>query len=144
MSKLLVIMRHGHAEMADEDFDRRLSARGRQAAAAVGKQLAALGVAPDLVLASSALRATITAEEVCRELSNTRLETRRNLYLASAEETLSSLQALDNSLQCVVLVGHNPGVSELSRLLFGRPIAFAPAEYVRETVDINSWEDLGS
>lgn len=144
MSKLLVIMRHGHAEMAEEDFERPLSSQGRAAAACVGELLVKQGLSPHLVLCSSAPRAATTAEELCGQFPQSPpLVQRKDLYLASSLSTLQVLQALNDRLKTVVLVGHNPGVSELAQLLLGRPVEFSPAQYICQPLSIHHWQQLG-
>ena len=43
----------------------------------------------------------------------------RGLYAAEAEQMLDRLQRLDDQVTCVVLIGHNPGVADLTDVLVG-------------------------
>ncbi len=143
MSKRLVLMRHGHAQQAAEDYIRPLSARGREAAALAAEEFLSSGVRFDAVLSSSARRALSTAEIVCKHCRIPGPEERRDLYLAPASDCLDVLRGLPDARSCVLLVAHNPGISELARRLLGLPVSLAPAEYASESFDIPSWRQLG-
>ena len=59
----LLVLRHGKSDWDADyrgDHERPLASRGRRAAAAVGRFLAAAGPMPDRVLSSSAVRALST------------------------------------------------------------------------------------
>src|SRR5436305_7458041 len=62
----LVIVRHAEAAAGEPDELRPLTSEGRQAARALGEQLAADGVRPDAILSSPLLRARETAQELAR------------------------------------------------------------------------------
>ena len=143
MSKRLVLMRHGHAQQAAEDFIRPLSARGKEAAAQAAEQFAAAGLQLDAVLCSSAQRALHTAEIVCEHCNLPPPEERRDLYLAPASDYLDVLRGLPDQQNAVLLVAHNPGISELARRLLALPVSLAPAEYASELYEIDSWRQLG-
>jgi len=73
-----------------------------------------------LIVASHATRAQRTAELVARALGvgPKRLATDKALYLASPAAILGVVAGLDDAQSCVLLVGHNPGLTELvNRLL---------------------------
>lgn len=54
--KRLIIMRHAEADWGLNDFDRPLTKRGHEQAAAAGAWLAARGYIPEQIMSSSALR----------------------------------------------------------------------------------------
>jgi phosphohistidine phosphatase len=120
--KTILLLRHAKSSWADPalaDFDRPLSPRGRKAAAAMGRYLAASGMRPDLVLSSPAARTRATLDiisEVLPEKPPT--EYREDLYLASGAALLASLRALPESVARVMLVGHNPGLHALALDLY--------------------------
>ena len=64
MSKTLYLLRHAKAgpqAAGQRDHDRELTGRGRREAAALGSRSAADGELPELVIASTAVRAVQTA-----------------------------------------------------------------------------------
>jgi phosphohistidine phosphatase len=116
----IVIVRHAKAERPDgvADIDRPLSSRGHADAGAIGAWLARHDVRPDLVLCSPARRTRQTWHGIAvalAEAPEVRYEPR--VYDGEARELLDLLRAVDDGVTTVVLVGHNPSVSDLSDLL---------------------------
>src|SRR5438874_6391820 len=113
----LHLLRHAKARRDDagEDRERRLSRSGRDDARLVGEGLpAALGPI-DLVLCSSALRTRETAELALAGFApRPRILFDDGLYLAGPTALLKRLIALAEAAGAVLLVGHNPGLHELS------------------------------
>jgi phosphohistidine phosphatase len=115
-------MRHADARWKDaalSDVDRPLNRRGTSAAESMARRLLELELIPDLVLVSPARRTQQTAEIVARELALPARRVRReeDLYLASAPDLLAIAQGTGPRVMHLLIVAHNPGVSELVQLL---------------------------
>jgi phosphohistidine phosphatase len=113
----LILMRHGKAERHAQtggDFERALADSGRADAAVMGKMLAGLGLAPELMLVSSARRTRETGEQVAANFPNARVEHSRDLYHADPEEIVQALEDQGEAAATVMIVGHNPGMHELA------------------------------
>jgi phosphohistidine phosphatase len=121
--KHLILMRHANAGPAADDRERPLSAQGRSEALRMGRALEALatrGFRPAWALVSPARRAQETLAGVRSGLPYlTGAETDDALYLGSPDRLLSRLQRLPDETAQLLLVGHNPGLSELAQLLVG-------------------------
>jgi len=121
--KTILLMRHAKAESGvpgQRDFDRSLSARGRDDAARMGRVLAKLGSVPDAIVASPAARAKETAEAVARELAfagTIRME--RALYNAPGDIWLAALRVIPAGADSALVVAHSPGIDEAAALLCG-------------------------
>jgi phosphohistidine phosphatase len=119
----LLVLRHAKSswgEPALADHDRPLNARGERAAALVGARLAQSPQLPDLVLCSTAVRARETAARVLAALPEpppVRFE--EVLYLADPCVWIERLQRVDDTVGCVLVVGHNPGLEDLVAALLG-------------------------
>lgn len=136
-------MRHGHAEDRADDFARELSPAGRAAATRAGRALQEAGLSPERILTSAAPRALVTAELVARACGHRgAVVGDRGLYLASPEQYLAALQRLRKSTSSVLLVGHNPGLSELARELCRYTGELAPAGYVSHCFELAEWSEL--
>lgn len=124
--RTLLLMRHAKSSWRDsglDDHDRPLNGRGRRAAPFMGDVLRARGLVPELILCSTAVRAVETATEVIKASSfDGALEVRRGLYLAESSAYLDAMTELDAGLDRVLVIGHNPGISELLQLLTGEVI----------------------
>jgi phosphohistidine phosphatase len=119
-TRTLVLLRHAKADNppAVADMDRPLTSRGHADAAAAGAWLSHRGFLPDLVLCSPARRTRETWHGVALALS-TAPEVRYDelVYAASARDLLDLVAAADDDAGTVLVVGHNPGLSQLSMLL---------------------------
>ena len=122
--KHLILMRHASAGPGADDRARPLSSAGRGDALRVGRaleRLAASGFRPEWALVSPALRAQETLEAVRSALrSLAGAETEEALYLASADQLLARLRRVPEETAQLLLVGHNPGLTELMHALAGR------------------------
>lgn len=115
--KTLTLLRHAKSGWDDgalRDFDRRLNPKGQRAAVTVGRNLRAMGLAFDTVVASPAVRVVETLEHVGkgygRDLAP---EWDRRLYLATPTTILEIVHALSDAMTSVLVVGHNPGLEDL-------------------------------
>lgn len=120
--KRLLLVRHAKASKDDprlKDFDRPLHERGAEDAPEMGRRLARRGLHPGLVISSPAQRALETAKLIARELDFPWKEIRREkrIYDAEAETLLDVIREIDGGVESALLVGHNPGFTELGRLL---------------------------
>jgi phosphohistidine phosphatase len=121
----LVLLRHAKAEQAPglPDEDRPLTARGHADSAAAGSWLARRGYLPDLVLCSPARRTRQTWHGVAVALADAggaaapEVRYEHAIYAGSAEDLLALVHAVADEVTTVLLIGHNPIISELSALL---------------------------
>lgn len=120
--KRLTLIRHGHAQPpvgGQSDFVRELSERGVGEAERVAARAARQLSAPDLILASSAPRAHRTAQIAAKSWAYppTGLAVLPELYLADVPTLLAAIARRGGDAVHLAVVGHNPGLSELGRLL---------------------------
>ncbi len=121
--KTIFLLRHAKSSWDDEslpDHDRPLSARGRAAAPRIGAYMRGAGCLPDLVLCSTAKRTRLTLDAVLSELEvEPAIEFLEDLYLAAPGEMLDLLRSVPDTVEAVLLVGHNPGTGMLAGALSG-------------------------
>ncbi|TAF75753.1 MAG: hypothetical protein EAZ52_05685 [Alphaproteobacteria bacterium] len=117
MSKHVLIVRHAQALdalLGQEDHDRPLSTHGAYEAKMLATYMQNHHIAPDHILCSTATRTRATAAILEQEAALS-LDLRQNLqslYLADAAQLQQHLSVLDNNVQCLMVIAHNPGVSE--------------------------------
>jgi phosphohistidine phosphatase len=118
----LMLLRHAKAVpqggLADEN--RPLAERGRTDMPAVAAFVGAQGLVPDLVLVSSALRTRETWELLLPAFSTApvhRIEAR--LYAAPSEQIFYVVRETAPEIQSLMLIGHNPGLEDIARILTG-------------------------
>ncbi|WP_400997055.1 SixA phosphatase family protein [Agromyces sp. GXQ0307] len=122
--KTLVLVRHAKSAWGDPtlaDHDRPLNDRGRRDAPEMARRLRERGVLPDVVRASTAVRARTTAEAMAAELDlpadALRLDER--LYGAGPDTILDVVAELADETGTVMIVAHDPGLSDLAYRLSG-------------------------
>jgi phosphohistidine phosphatase len=117
--KRLLLMRHAKAVPADEgvaDFGRQLAERGERDARRMGQRLRRRAAQPDRIIASPAERALRTAQLVAAEWGYAveRIASDQRLYLAEPHEILTVIGAQHSDVTTLLIVGHNPGLTELA------------------------------
>ena len=147
----LTLMRHADARVKDHgvsDLERPLSRRGLSAAETMAQRLAELELVPDLILVSPARRTQQTAEILAKELAlpARRVLREEGLYLASAADLLRVVQGTGPRIGHLLLVAHNPGVSELMKLLVprGAGAGLAPGAFCSMSFDAPDWPGISA
>jgi phosphohistidine phosphatase len=153
--KRLILLRHAKSSWDDPslaDFDRPLSNRGRKAAPLVGAYLGRHGLVPGLVLTSSARRTVETLDLVSAGWqTKPTVRKLKSLYLAMPREMLRRVQAIGHEPDCVMLVGHNPGIADLANWLCSHGKADQRAGLARKfptgaiaaiEFDVEDWGDV--
>jgi phosphohistidine phosphatase len=148
--KQLILFRHAKSSWDDDvgDVDRTLAGRGERDAPRMGKRLKARRARPDLIVASHAARAQRTAKLVAKALGikSKELRIESALYLASPDDILGVVAAQNDSLSCMLVVGHNPGLTELvNRLLPSLALDNLPTSgAVAIDLSTKSWRDAAT
>jgi phosphohistidine phosphatase len=106
-------LRHGDAEDGSDDFDRKLTEKGRRQSVDAGAALDALGIELDVCLTSPRVRARETAEHACEYL-DVEIVIEERLQ-GGRFDPLELAAGLDD----VLLVGHEPDFSDAIAELTG-------------------------
>jgi phosphohistidine phosphatase len=115
----LFLLRHAKSSWDEPglaDHDRPLARRGRRASKAMRAHLRRRGIAPALVLCSSARRARETVELLGLHGA---LEIERGLYHADARDLCERLRQVPDDIDAAMLVGHLPALADLALFLAG-------------------------
>lgn len=132
----LSLLRHAKSSWDDpslDDHDRPLNARGRKAAALMGKFIAAEGLVPDRICSSTSLRTRQTLAILTPEWP-TQVETQfeRALYLAEPATLLAEVKRTPKDTGHLMLVGHNPGMEQFAAALMASGPSHAVAAMTRK------------
>ncbi len=101
---------------------------------------------PDVILSSTAKRARQTAELFAEELGypKDKILFTGMLYHASDDEVLSELYGLNNETDSVMVVAHNPGLTDLVNNFTKDFIYNLPTSAVAKVVfHTDKWEKIG-
>jgi phosphohistidine phosphatase len=118
--KTLHLLRHAKSSWNDpdlDDHDRPLSKRGRETARAIAAYLRRAKIAPDLVICSTAVRARQTLDPITNAIKPPKVILEREIYEVAQEKIWKHLWKLPESADCVLLIGHNPGLHDLALAL---------------------------
>lgn len=120
--KTLTLLRHAKSSWKDSslsDRERPLNGRGKRDAPVMGERLKKAGVRPSLIISSPAKRAWTTAKVVADVLGYPRefLQRDDRLYLASPRNLREILAEQDPGFNSIMLVGHNPGMTDFANQL---------------------------
>ncbi len=116
----IILLRHAHAEPSAEDqtdASRPLTESGICEAIAAADWLKAHGAQPDVLVCSSATRTQETANRIVKGLGgNQSILIDPRIYEATPATLIQVLEDHADA-DCILLVGHNPGLETLVALL---------------------------
>lgn len=143
--KYLFLLRHAKSSWANPgmgDRDRPLNDRGIRDAPNMAQRLMAGEIQPDLIVSSPAVRALTTAKYMAQALefsvNDIRLDNR--IYEASTARLMMVIQALDDRCDRIMVVGHNPGLTDLLNKIDGVRIDNVPTCGIATLAfDVESW-----
>ena len=146
--KTLYLLRHAKSSWSfDElsDQERPLNDRGRDDAPLMGQALAKRRICPDLVVSSPAVRAMSTAVLVAREMqyAHDKIVVEPGIYGADVDDLLAIIHNLPDVAGAVLLVGHNPTITETANELSPSAINEMPtAAVVCLRFDCDKWAEV--
>ncbi|TVR89218.1 MAG: histidine phosphatase family protein [Spirochaetaceae bacterium] len=144
--KEVLVLRHAKAEPAHgplEDHERDLAPSGISAAREVGKRLVELGLLPERILCSDAVRARRTAEMSSSEMpSPPSIELFAELYTADSHDYFELLQKCPPEINRVLIVAHNPTVEVFLGQASGRELAMKTAALAVLRFETSDWRSV--
>lgn len=148
--KRLTLIRHAKSSWKDaemDDIDRPLSNRGKVDAPAMGAHLHARGLRPDQMVTSPAKRAAATARHIAAALEypKQKIATNPMIYEADVPALMRVIRELDAGAHHVILVGHNPGFTDLANHLADAGIENIPTCGVVDIeLAVKTWTEVAA
>lgn len=108
----------------------------------MGERIHEHGIRPSLIVSSPATRAWTTAKIIAQAINYPAefLQKEDSLYLASLDEILDVVIAQDNGFHNMMLVGHNPGMTDFVNFLVpGLTNNLPTAGVVSVQIEQDSW-----
>lgn len=146
--KTLYIVRHAKSSWGNlnqDDFDRTLNERGKRDLPFMAEKLKDLGVIPQMIISSPAKRALMTSKGLAEGIGYDpdKIEWHENIYESSAEEMLKSIETVDDEVDELMIVGHNPSVTFLVQKLCGEYLMkYSTCGVFAIEFDSSSWKNL--
>lgn len=150
MSRIIYLIRHAKSSWdnpGQTDWERDLNDRGRRDGPRMAEYCLRNFPAPARILSSDSQRTRSTARFLIESgwVAHDRVTYSNELYLASGDRILDSLESLDENVDSVAVLAHNPGIHnamvQLSRDGFYTDFpTFAIARL--ESAEKGSWSEL--
>lgn len=146
--KTLYVLRHAKSSWDNpewSDFDRPLNDRGLKTAPLMGKVIFDNQFQPDVIVSSPAERAEQTAVLVKENARvNEEIKFDERIYEASPLRLFQVISEMDEDKNSMMLVGHNPGLEGLVKILTGEIQAMPTAALAVINLNINNWKDISA
>ncbi len=146
--KLLYIARHAKSSWdfsGISDHERPLIGKGIKRTKLIGNYLLQNNAKPDLIISSFAVRAYETAALIAESLSYPKenIQVENNLYHSNVDILFDHIYGLSNSVNSVMMVGHNPTFTEFSNYFLKDEIDWLPTSaVVCVSFDTDKWGDI--
>ena len=147
--KKIFLIRHASAEPREnreEDFSRALVEKGKEEAFRAGCLMNNLGIKPELAVISSARRVKQTLEFIFKGYGGTIKTTEyKRLFYDSDRDYLDIIREQSNTVDAILLVGHNPAMRDLANFLMNGYVvnlSFPKASLYAFEVNCETWEGL--
>uniref|UniRef100_UPI0040486200 SixA phosphatase family protein n=1 Tax=Aliarcobacter sp. TaxID=2321116 RepID=UPI0040486200 len=144
--KTLYIVRHAQKEdeqVGQDDYDRDLSPKGIEDAEKMAKKFAEKDLPVDLIVSSPAKRTKLTAEIFAKTLNyNKTIMFNEVLYMAFVNELFETITYTFDTVDSMLLVGHNPSLTALAITLVEFREKFQIGAIMQIDFDCDSWIDI--
>lgn len=145
----LILIRHAKSSWSNpslDDFDRPLNKRGKRDAPFMAKLLSGKNIHPDIIISSPAKRTKLTALEFATQLGigTNAIIWNDKLYLASLTTLIKIVKKLDDNVKIVLIVGHNPGLTDLHNFLCKQEIDNIPTCGIVSMKTDRNWSEISS
>ena len=145
--KKLFLIRHAKSKWDETlfgDYERSISKKGKKDLLAIGSYLAIEGIKPDLVLSSCALRAQQTTDTLVARLQyEGKVYYLKELYQTPMESLVEIIQAQEENINTLFVIGHNPQLQELANNLLNEHISKLPTlGVIAITLEIEEWNEI--
>ncbi len=147
--KKIYFMRHGKAEdgYGKSDFERELIEKGRKKTGKIARFLQSKSIKPQRLLVSMSQRTVETAALVCKQLDidSSMVTEEKSLYLASTNSILDVIYCVNDNIDEIMIIGHNPGLSSIATYLCKDEIDWMPTSaVVGVEFKIDRWNEINA
>lgn len=146
--KVIHLIRHAKSSWDNpdlDDFSRILNERGKKDAPFMANKLKESGCNPDYFISSPAKRTTETSKIIATALNFNfeKIIFDEQIYHSSLPQILQVLNDVPNDFNNMVLVGHNPTLTQLSNYLTNDFIDYIPTcGIVKIELELDNWQHI--
>ena len=144
--KNLFLLRHAKSSWDNAalgDFDRPLSKRGISNAIQLSEYIQKHSISFDLVLSSPSERTQSTLDLVLNSFDPIpKTSLKESIYHASPSNLSQLIKELDDEINNLLIIGHNPGLHILTETLTNESIVKFPTCAFAKITNFNHWKDV--
>jgi phosphohistidine phosphatase len=147
--KKLYLLRHAKSSWADielTDHERPLNQRGEKDIPRIASWLSQKLECPELVLSSDSVRTKLTLKPVAAawQIKPEAIRYAPQVYHASSAKLLKLLQEIDSSANSLLIVGHNPGLTDFANNLSKNYITdnLPTSGFIGLTFSVDTWQEV--
>jgi len=145
--KTLYMARHAKSSWKHDviDHQRPLKGRGERDGLLVSEHVAGQVAPPQHMISSDAVRALTTANYFKKtfNISDNHFNTNSELYDFSGQAVMNVIRGLDNSLDRIMIVGHNHAFTSVANMLGNKYIDNLPTcGFVMIDFEVDNWQDI--
>ncbi len=145
--KNLILVRHAKSSWSKtdlSDFERPLNERGNRDKTTMGERLMNRNESIEKIISSSAKRTTQTSIALAKAIdySTGDIQFEDAIYHSSVSTMMQFINDVDNSIETIMLVAHNPGISMLCDYLCGEFFEFPTLGMTKITFDTDDWQEV--
>ena len=146
--KTIVFIRHAKSSWKNPeltDIERPLNKRGKRNAPEMALRLKKIGIQPDLILSSTAVRSSMTATYFAEIIDYpvAAIQYRDSIYEASVEAVFKLIRSLSDAFESVLIFGHNPTFTSIANYFSESLISNVPtAGMFAVQFETNNWASV--
>ncbi len=145
--KTLYMCRHAKSSWEHDviDHQRPLKGRGKRDGVLMSNHIGQICDAPELIVSSEAVRALVTATyfKEAWQMPDEKFIRNNNLYDFSGQEVMKVVAQLDDSKDCIMIVGHNHAFTSIANMLGNKYFDNLPTcGFVAIEFDVDKWKDI--
>lgn len=147
--KKLSFVRHAKSSwdsIYPTDFEREINQRGIEKTENLFHFLKAEGLIPEMILCSPAIRAMQTAHFLMSKLNLSKdiLVFEPLLYLGNHHDYMDAIYAFDDSINHLMVVGHNPSISDAAHILSKEVMMMSTSELCHFEFNCDAWNEVSN
>lgn len=146
--KTLLILRHAKSSWdapSADDFSRPLNDRGIKTAPLMGKLIKKEKLVPEVIFSSPAARAIQTAQLIAQSVGFLdAIQKVPHFYPGEPKDYIQTLNTRTTDESIAMVIGHNPGLESLLKVLIGHKEALPTAALAQVQLPIDHWSQLTS
>jgi phosphohistidine phosphatase len=145
--RYIYLVRHAKSSWKDKllsDRQRPLNKRGKENAPMMAERLKERDGIPELIVSSPAKRAQMTANTLAAVIGydSEQITTDERLYFQDMDGILEVIQDTPETANSVMIVGHNPDMTDLLNLLAGHVTGNMPTCAIATILIKGKWKDV--